>query len=61
MDDRDFKDFLDGWQRICMVVAMIVTVLLLFRFVFVPSWDSFGDFAVFLFISVLASWYIEKR
>ena len=57
---EDFEDFIKGWLNIFTGIALITTVLLFFRFIFVPTRDHFGDFAVFLFISGFAFWYTHK-
>lgn len=57
---EDFEDFIKGWLNIFTSIAVITTVLLFFRLIFVPSWDNFGDFMIFLLTSVTALWYTYK-
>lgn len=57
---EDFEDFIKGWLNICTGISIITTVLLFLRFIFVPSWDHFGEFVIFLFISAFALWYTHR-
>lgn len=57
---EDFEDFIKGWLNICTGIAVITTVLLFFRLIFVPSWDNFGEFVIFLLTSATALWYTHK-